>query len=202
MRQSYQNNPYDYYFGDEMFIAPVYEQFATKRELNLPQGKWVNFLTNQTVDGGEKIEVNAPVCQIPLFIRQGSIIPMRNYSSSIEKGNNDTLTIHIYPGKSGHFKLIEDDGTSNDYMKGIFATTKIKLKSDKKSDKLVIKPIVGNFDGMKPDRTVKLIIHSSKKIKKIKFGNKNVFQSKTENTAETSFCLINKNKKNTFTIIY
>ena len=43
---------------------------------------------------------------------------MRNYSRSIESGNNDTLLIHIYLGENSAFQLIEDDGVSNDYLDG------------------------------------------------------------------------------------
>lgn len=202
MMQSYQNNPYDYYFGDEMFLAPVYKQFATKRELILPNGKWINFWTNQTVDGGEKIEVSAPIDQIPLFIKQGAIIPMRQYAPSVEKGTNDTLIIHIYTGVDGQFTLIEDDGTSNDYLNGGYATTHFILNKGTMSDNLLIEPTNGDFKGMQLERVVKLVIHSDKKIKKIEFSGGNVSESKSYHKIETVFCKLKKDKENIFIVKY
>ena len=64
------------------------------------------------MQGNAEYTVPAPINQIPLFIKQGSIIPMREYASSVEKGNNNSLTLHIYPGDNSRFNLLEDDGTS------------------------------------------------------------------------------------------
>ncbi|VBB43701.1 Alpha glucosidase/alpha-xylosidase (modular protein) [uncultured Paludibacter sp.] len=202
MMQSVENNPYDYFFGNEMYVAPVYEQFAVKRNVTLPQGNWINYWTNETLQGGEKLEIDAPINQIPLFVPQGAIIPMRNYYSSIEKGNNDTLFIHIYPGNSGTFTLIEDDGTSNDYLKGIFAKTKIHLIKRDKSDQLIIKPVAGEYNGMKMERRVKIIVHQSKKIKSITINKKNVFNFQIGNIAETKYCQLMKDKTTIFSIFY
>jgi hypothetical protein len=76
------------------------------------------------------VTVNVSLEQIPLFIREGSVIPMRKYAPSIEAGNNDTLYLHVYPGAQGTFTLIEDDGSFNDYLKGGYAKTIITLNSD------------------------------------------------------------------------
>ena len=38
-----QNQPYEYFFGSELLVAPVYEQGAVFRKLHLPEGDWVNY---------------------------------------------------------------------------------------------------------------------------------------------------------------
>ena len=192
------SNPLDYFFGDELFVAPVYTQNAVKRNVTLPQGDWVDFWTNQSVKGGKSFETDAPIGKIPLFVRSGAIIPMRKYASSIEKGTNDTLNLHIYAGSSGNFTLIEDDGTSNDFLKGIIAKTNIHFSSNKKQSNLIIEPIEGNFKGMKQERIIKIIFHQDNKIKRIKFEGKNVLFSSNDFISESTFCKINKNKKNIF----
>lgn len=90
---------YQYTFGDEMLVAPVYEKGATTQKIFLPNGKWINYWTGENMQGNAEYTVAAPINQIPLFVKQGSIIPMRNYASSIEKGNNNILILHIFPGK-------------------------------------------------------------------------------------------------------
>ncbi len=202
MMRALPNEKYDYLFGNEMLVAPVYKQNSNTRSITFPTGKWINFWTDEVLDGNTKHEVKAPIDQIPVYIRQGSIIPMRNYASAIEKGTNDTLSIHLYGGADGKFMLHEDDGISNDYLKGKIASTCLELKSNGKTDIFTIHPVRGNFSGMKNKRVVKLIVHDTKKIKSILLGTNNVQFSQSQGKA-TSVCLsLVKNKKQTFTLTH
>lgn len=187
MMQALPNNPFDYMFGDELLVAPVYKQYAVKRIVELPAGNWVNYWTNKTSEGGQKLEVDAPLHQIPLFVRQGSIIPMRKYASSIEKGTNDTLIVHIYPGADAEFTLIEDDGRSNEYLNGKIARTKIQLKNNKKSFALTTHPINGTFKGMNEFRVMKYVIHDQRNIKRIKINGVSQKYTVMDNRIETSY---------------
>lgn len=152
---------YEYLFGNELFVAPVYEQGAIEREFLLPTGQWVNYWTGEVLEGGKKHKIAAPIEQIPLLVRQGAIIPMRAYARSIEKGTNDTLNIHIYPGGDSEFTLIEDDGTSNDYLKGIYAKTQLALKSTAESCILTMAPTLGYYEGIAPQRTWIIHVHGN-----------------------------------------
>lgn len=154
---------YEYMFGNEMLVAPVYEKGSVSRKIYLPEGQWINYWTGEKLTGKKEYQVNAPEEQLPLFIKEGSIIPSRRYAASIEKGNNDMLTLDIYPGKRGRFQLVEDDGLSNEYLKGIFATTTIELRNST----LRINPTVGNYNGQSLNRTWIIQFHSDKKPKKV-----------------------------------
>ena len=153
---------YQYTFGDEMLLAPVYVKGGTTQKLFLPEGKWINYWTGEAIQGNTEYTVAAPISQVPLFIKQGSIIPMRNYASSVEKGNNNTLTLHVYPGADGSFNLLEDDGTSNEYLSGSYASTLIWMKNSSNKFDLQINPLKGNYQGMGVSRKWILNIHSSR----------------------------------------
>ncbi len=99
---------------------------------------------------------------------------MRKYASSIEKGNNNTLFLHIYPGANSRFELLEDDGTSNDYLKGIYASTTIELKNSADKFALKINPVQGNYEGMSSERNWVLNIHCSKTPKQIRLNRKSI----------------------------
>jgi len=200
MMQAMPENHFDYLFGNEMLIAPVYEQFAVNRMVNLPTGNWFNYWTNETIEGGKKVEVKAPIEQIPLFIRQGSIIPMRRYASSIEKGTNDTLIIHVYPGSNSVFDLIEDDGLSNDYLQGVCAKTKMTLQNSKTKAVFQILPIEGSFNGMSKDRIMKFIIHQHKNLKSLVVNGKKLKFSNSDKIIETEYFGNSKLKKTTLSI--
>ncbi len=163
---------YQYTYGDEMLLAPVYEKKAVTQNVYLPEGKWMNYWTGEIKNGNQLYTVGAPVEQIPLFVRLGSIIPMRNYSSSVEKGSNNTLTLHVYTGADGSFNLLEDDGISNDYLEEIYASTKITLSDSKKKSVLIIHPAEGSYKGMNRLRKWKLNIYCNQSPKQVKLNGR------------------------------
>lgn len=152
---------YEYMFGDEFFVAPVYEEGATEREFMLPEGEWIDYWTGEQLQGGQKHTVAAPIEQIPLLVRKGAVIPMRKYARSIEAGNNDELTLHVYPGANSRFTLIEDDGISNDYLKGIYARTIIESRLEGNKQTITIKPVSGSYNGMRQERSIRVCVHGA-----------------------------------------
>jgi alpha-glucosidase (family GH31 glycosyl hydrolase) len=195
---------YQYLFGNEMLVAPVYEKGATIRKLFLPEGNWINYWTGEQLKGNKEIVVAAPLEQIPVLIKQGSIIPRRAYASSIEKGSNETLTLEVFGGANGKFTLIEDDGTSNDYLKGIYASTKIDFSSGSKEEKLRIHAVEGRYKDMLSERKWNLELHSERKPSKVSVNNTSVkFSYDKEHSkiiVSTGNLSINKNV--IFTITY
>ncbi len=161
-----------YMFGAEILVTPVVEQGKTSRKVYLPENSdWINYWTGAKINGGLTIDVDAPLNQIPLFVKAGAIIPKRKYARSIETGTNDTLELHIYPGTDSRFNLIEDDGTSNDYLNGIYATTTIDVKNYKNKLMVQINPIKGSYKGMNPKRNWVLHIYEPKKALQAKINS-------------------------------
>ena len=66
----------EYMLGEKMLIAPVVEQGATSRSFYLPKGDWVNYWTGALLEGGQQVTVAAPLEQIPILLRSGSIVPL------------------------------------------------------------------------------------------------------------------------------
>lgn len=163
---------HDYHFGNEVLVAPVYEQGSRNRAVTFPEGRWINYWTGEELEGNTTHTVEASVSKIPLFIKQGSIIPMRMYASSIEQGTNDTLEIHIYPGTDSEFTLIEDDGISNDYLDGIYAKTQLSLKNNSQGATLVIEPMLGYYSNMNEERTWQFVIHQTEDIQHLEVNGR------------------------------
>ena len=184
---------YEYLFGEEILVAPVYEQGKRERDLFLPAGsKWIDYWTGKTFEGGQPVSVEAPLGRIPLFIKQGAIIPKREYARSVEAGNNDLLELNIYTGANGQFKLIEDDGASNDYLQGIYAVTNIEYKENNDKNSITINPVEGHYSGMKEQRSWRVILHGDARVSKITCDDKSVdFDS---NQSRTTFELPVKSK--------
>jgi alpha-D-xyloside xylohydrolase len=68
----------------------------------------------------------------------------------------DTLTVFVYTGANGSFTLYEDEGLTYDYEKGNFSTISFNWNDAAKT--LTIGDRKGNFDGMLPSRTIRIII--------------------------------------------
>jgi alpha-D-xyloside xylohydrolase len=64
-------------FGPDVLVAPVLEHGARERVVYLPAGaEWANAWTGEGLAGGTKVDVAAPLHQIPLFLRNGAAIPV------------------------------------------------------------------------------------------------------------------------------
>lgn len=155
-------NKHQYLFGNELLVGPVVEKGATKKEMFFPEGQWIDYYTGKTYAGNQKIPVDAPLLQIPLFVRAGAIIPMRDYARSIQMGNNQKITLDIYPSGKSSFTMYEDDGDSNDYLEGKFLATRMECQQVGKGIQVTIFPAEGQFNGMLTEREWNLTIHCSK----------------------------------------
>ncbi|KEY58598.1 alpha-xylosidase [Serratia sp. DD3] len=60
---------YQYLFGRDLMVAPVYNQGETVKEIYLPEDEWVHIWTGETFTGGW-IKVDAPIGQPPVFFRK------------------------------------------------------------------------------------------------------------------------------------
>ncbi|GAE92768.1 alpha-xylosidase [Gracilibacillus boraciitolerans JCM 21714] len=66
-----------YMFGPDLLVAPVLHEGARSRKVYLPKGaSWKDAHTNKRYDGGQYIECDAPIDTIPLFLKDGSELPV------------------------------------------------------------------------------------------------------------------------------
>lgn len=115
-----------YMFGPAFLVAPVTEQGQTQKDVYLPAGSdWYNFWTNEKLAGGRWVKVAAPIDQIPVFVKAGSIVPIGADIQSTATPQA-IAQILVYPGKNADFTLYDDDGISYDYEKGKGSATRLQ----------------------------------------------------------------------------
>jgi alpha-glucosidase/alpha-D-xyloside xylohydrolase len=134
--QQVRNMGSEYLWGRDMLIAPVFQKGATTREVYLPKGDWYDWWTNAKQTGGQTIKREVDLSTMPIYIRAGAIIPfdpIRQYTAEVVK---EPTTLKVYRGANGQFTLYEDDGISQDYLKGKATWTRITWND--KSKKLTI----------------------------------------------------------------
>jgi hypothetical protein len=105
-------------FGRDILVAPVTEKGATSRKVYLPRGKWYDFWTNESVEGGREIDRKVDLATTPLYVRAGAIVPMGPIKQYTDEPVTGPLTVTIYPGADGAFLMYEDDGKSFAHRKG------------------------------------------------------------------------------------
>lgn len=71
-----------YMFGPELLVAPVLTEGARSRSVYLPSGsRWTQAYTGVCYEGGQTVMAAAPLAQIPLFLRDGAVLPIIGDSS-------------------------------------------------------------------------------------------------------------------------
>lgn len=64
--------------GDDILVAPIVEEGATKRDVILPPGEWYQIAGDKPLSGGSRVTLEAPLTGIPVLARAGAIIPTQD----------------------------------------------------------------------------------------------------------------------------
>ena len=137
--------------GPALMPCPVYEYKARSREVYFPEGGWYDFYTGKFIQGGRRITVEAPYERMPLFVREGSIIPVGGAAEWTEDLPADHITFLVYAGKDADFTFYEDDGLTYAYEKGQYGS--FTLHWDDAARILTLEQREGSFPGMLKSRT-------------------------------------------------
>jgi alpha-D-xyloside xylohydrolase len=121
-----------YMMGDNILVAPLFAGEKT-RKVYLPSGKWYDFYTGRLAGENQVIEITAGLDKIPMFVRDGALIPMIPAQLHMP-GPSDTLPLQVrhYGTAEGNFVLYDDDGVSFDYEKGEYSKTVLSVTRNKK----------------------------------------------------------------------
>ena len=126
-----------YMFGESLMVCPVTESmyFGTEREktrkVYLPNGTgWYDYFTEEYYEGGKWIDAEAELDHIPIFVKEGSIIPKTEAALSTEEQTGD-ITYYVYSGKNTEYLLYTDDGDGYDYEKGKYSIKNIIWDEEK-----------------------------------------------------------------------
>ena len=132
---------YEYMFGRSLLVSPVTEPGVTSWQTYLPvnEGGWYDYYTGRHYNGGQTVTTAVAADYIPVFVRAGSILPLKD---------DEVL---VYPGANGIFTLYEDDGVSRDYEKG--QCSRITFQWDEAHHKFAIDKRIGKYQEMPARRT-------------------------------------------------
>lgn len=126
-----------YLIGEGLMAAPLYQNKKT-RTVYFPEGTWYNFNTNQKYEGNREYEIITEFNQLPLYVRQGTLLPLAAPVPNVDAQTVFNLHCKVYGTPTATCQLFEDDGISYDFQKGTYnnvtldaAKGKVKLKRTK-----------------------------------------------------------------------
>ena len=155
--QSLEDNPYleavsreckdQYMAGEYLLVAPVFAEQTSRgagqtsrnaaasgsRKVLLPQGKWYDFYTGEFVGEGQEITVTPGLDRIPVFVKDGGVIPMMETRlHAPAKGEKVNIEVRHYGENPARYLLYDDDGETFDYEKGDYSWREITVARNKK----------------------------------------------------------------------
>jgi alpha-glucosidase len=163
---------FDFMLGANLLVASVFEEGARARRVYLPESTdWYDFYTGARYQGGQEIEVDAPLERIPLFVRAGGIIPMGKSMKHIGAEPDDTRYAYVFPHLTlgrGSFTLIEDDGVTLGYQRGEYAQVQLEVIAERDSIALCAQ-VNGNYP--LPYQTVEFVLPHNETRRVVARGN-------------------------------
>ena len=144
-------------FGPALMACPVGYYKARNRSVYFPVDcGWYNLYTNEYVEGGQCLVVDAPYEQIPVFVREGAIIPFGPEMEWSDEKAAELINLYVYAGQNGSFQLYEDEGTNYNYEKGKYAT--IDITYDDATRTVSFGTRKGSFNGMLKQRRFNVVL--------------------------------------------
>lgn len=124
----------EYMIGNGILAAPLTEK-EDERAVYLPEGTWYDYNTNQKYIGGQEYTVKTGLNQLPIFIKEGTILPLATPVEHVGQDTKFEITCLVYGNNPASATLFEDDGTSFNYEKGSYNIVTLSWQKNKGSVK-------------------------------------------------------------------
>jgi hypothetical protein len=146
---------YQFMYGPYFLVAPIYQSTAMdtngndiRNNIYLPKGTWIDYFSGNEYIGGCVINsFDAPLWKLPVFVKQGAIIPMNAPNNHVSEIDNSLRIYEIYPSQNSAFTQYDVDGITQSYKKGEGVTTLIESTVSGDVANIIVHPAKGDFEG-------------------------------------------------------
>ena len=136
-------------FGKWLLVSPVVHRHQRVKHLYLPPGTWTNFLTGKIYRGGRTYTLALDYktwMDIPLFVRQGAIIPTQPLMQYVGQHPVTQLTVEVFPDKRAtHFDYYDDNGETYAYEHGQYFLQRLGTQALGRTVHLTVGPVRGTY---------------------------------------------------------
>ena len=118
----------EFVFGEHILACPILEPNAKGRRMYVPRGNWYNYWTDEHVKGGKEMWVDADIDSMPIFVKEGAIIPKYPIQQYVGEKKIDEITLDVYYKKGKeNSELYSDANDGYDYKKGRYSLRNFTL---------------------------------------------------------------------------
>ena len=95
----------EWLFGEHILVAPIFSPDGRRRAY-LPQGEWTDWWTGRRFAGRTWLDLEAAEDRIPLFLREGAVVPMGPFMPYVDAEPVREIEIRVAPfTKKGKTRL-------------------------------------------------------------------------------------------------
>ncbi len=116
--------------GPSLMAAPT-TMDSSSRTVYFPAGNWYDYYTHKVYQGGQYYVLDIPTDRLPLFVKEGSIIPVAVPVDYIDSNTVFNITCKVFGNDPAAFTLFEDDGLTFDFEKGKANTIELSINKGK-----------------------------------------------------------------------
>ncbi|NII11219.1 TIM-barrel domain-containing protein [Oleiagrimonas sp. C23AA] len=136
-------------FGDWMLVSPVVQKDQTHKSIYLPAGTWTDYFNGKVYQGGQTITVATDAKtwrDIPLFVREGAIIPTQPVMDYVGQHPVPTLSVDMFPArKASHFNYYDDNGKTYAYEHGAYFLQGLDTQRDGRQVHVRTEAVQGSY---------------------------------------------------------
>jgi hypothetical protein len=152
-------NPTEYTLGPDVLVAPVTTPGASVAQtVWFPPGTWQDYFTGATFTGPGTQSINVPTSRMPVFVKEGGIIPLQPSTGQAKTAGTAPITLQVHAGANGSYSMYDDAGTGLGYKSGQSTETPISYNENASAatSTLTISPATGSYTGEPSNRTYTL----------------------------------------------
>ena len=203
---------YQFMFGSQFLVAPIYQNTAdtqgtgddVRNNIYLPDkdAVWVDFFTGEQYRGGQTLNnFAAPLWKLPVFVKNGSIIPQYEENNSPSEIDRTNRIVEFWPAGSTEYTAVEDDGTyieneiteDEEYGKidnisyGDHVSTTYTSEVSGTTATLTAEKSAGTYTGYQQNKNTTFVVHVSQKPTGITAKNGETALNTAEVTTKEAF---------------
>ncbi|MBT8384425.1 MAG: DUF5110 domain-containing protein, partial [Bacteroidia bacterium] len=181
----------EFIFGDKILVCPINEPNAKGRRMYVPRGKWFDYWSDTIIVGGKEMWVDADIDTMPIFIKEGAIIPKYPIQQYVGEKEFDQITLDVYYKEGKESSTLYDDADDGyEYMNGNYSLRTLNLLG--RTDQLIIQQHKAGKH-ITSYKTFKLKIHGLPfKIAKIQLDNEEILFEKVKVNGDNTL-IVDKN---------
>ena len=147
-------------FGHWLLVSPIVKPDATRKRVYLPAGTWTDYFSGKVYHGKQTVSLavdSKTWMDIPLFIRQGAIIPTQPVLQYVGQHPVTTVTVDVFPAtRRSRFDYYADQGDTYAYEHGDYFLQTLSTQKRDHSITFSLSAPQGNYRPALRDYLVKI----------------------------------------------